>query len=466
MQEPQPNERTFQGILWNAVNKILDDDKSISFSRIIQEPNVGVNGPRVAEGLLYSSVDISKKVLFELKDSSWDATDENLVYVAMAKAFNRGYKYFVTGTPRQLALYETFKEGTLLNDRKLKLYNISNIRKNEEILYLGYINQITQPLKIFLKDLSDIVHGIKEIQWDSIDKFFVNKLSAYILEGSVEMFNIMYDKINNELEFKRKLKAYLRDQDIFNISLKFDSEEIYNICQLANYLLYLKIIFYTYLQRDLPSLKLKVLEIPEEKEKLNRTLRERFDDVLKHDFELIFQPNILDEFEYETQYISLLKNNVEQIRHLNFKELDADIIGTIYNKLIDNQEQHDRGQHFTNLNEVDIVNAFCISGDTKIILDSGCGAGTFLVRAYAFLQKFNPKLTHEELLERLWGIEIATFPAFLATMNLSLMNIKTKENYPVIIREDFSLVKPTSSPSVMFLNASHLFYFYITVGSK
>jgi len=457
MQEPKSNERTFQGIIWNVVNNILDKDENISFSRILQEQNIGVGESRFADGLLESSLDITKKVLFELKDSNWDATDEDLVYPAMNKAFKKGYKYFVTGTPRQLVIYETFKENTLLNDRKLKVYNISNIRKNVEFTYSGYVTQITQPLKIFLKDLSDIVHNVKEIQWDSIDKFFVNKLSAYILEGSAEMFNVMYDKINEDPQLKNELKKYLRDQDIFNISLKFDSEEIYNICQLSNYLLYLKIIFYTYLQRDLPELKLKVLEIPEDKDKLNKTLRQRFDDVLKHDFELIFQKNVLDDFEYDAKYIPSLKNNVKQIRHLNFKELDADIIGAIYNKLIDNQEQHDRGQHFTNINEVDIVNTFCINKETKFILDSGCGAGTFLVRAYIMLKRFHPKLSHEELLERIWGIEIAIFPAFLATMNLSLLNIKTKDNYPVIIREDFSFAKPTSSANVIFLNASHLF---------
>lgn len=457
MQETKSNERTFQGILWNVINNILNNDDTISFSRVLQEQNIGVNEARFADGLMESSSDSTKKVLFELKDSNWDATDEGLVYPAMMKAFNKGYKYFVTGTPRQLVIFETFREGTLLNDRKLKIYNISNIRSNLEVTSTLYINQITQPLKIFLKDLSDIVHNVKEIQWDSIDKLFVNKLSAYILEGSAEMFEVMYDRINDDSEFKNELKTYLRDQDIFNISLKFDSEEIYNICQLSNYLLYLKIIFYTYLQRDLPELKLKVLEIPEDKDKLNKTLRQRFDDVLKHDFELIFQKNILDDFEYDQKYIPSLKNNVEQIRHLNFKELDADIIGAIYNKLIDNQEQHDRGQHFTNINEVDIVNTFCINKETKFVLDSGCGAGTFIVRAYVMLKRLNPKLSHEELLERLWGIEIATFPAFLATMNLSLLNIKTKDNYPVIIREDFSLVKPTSSANVIFLNASHLF---------
>jgi len=451
------NERTFQGILWNKINELLKEEQGISFSHILQEQNVGVEDPRFSDGLLYSEKDITKKVLFELKDTNWDATDERLVFDASMKAFNRGFEYFVTGTPRQIVIYRTFKENTTLNERKLKIYDLSTIRKNDEFTTITYYKQITQPLKSFLKDLSDIVHGVKEVQWDSIDKFFVKKLSAYILEGSAEMSDLMYEKIFSDNEFKKRLRAYLKDQDIFNITLKFDGEEVYKICQLANYLLYLKIIFYTFLQREVPSLNLEPLEIPEDKKKLNKALRNRFDDVLKHDFELIFQGNILDEFDYTAKYIPALKYNVNQISELDFKGLNVDIMGSIYNTLIDNQEQHDRGQHFTNVNEVDIVNTFCINKTTQLVLDSGCGAGTFLVRGYKFLKHFHPELSHEELLERLWGIEIAPFPGFLATMNLSLLDIKVTENYPAIIRHDFSEIKSTSAPKLFFLNASHLF---------
>lgn len=451
------NERTFQGILWNKVNELLKEEKEISFSHILQEQNIGVEVARFSDGLLYSEKDITKKVLFELKDSNWDATDERLVFDASMKAFNRGLEYFVTGTPRQLVIYQTFKENTTLNERKLKIYDLSTIRKNDEFTTTTYYKQITQPLKSFLKDLSDIVHGVKEVQWDSIDKFFVKKLSAYILEGSADMSELMFERIDSDNDFKKRLRTYLKDQDIFNITLKFDGEEVYKICQLANYLLYLKIIFYSYLQREVFSLKLKPLEIPEDKNRLNRVLRNRFDDVLTHDFELIFQGDILDEFEYTDKYIPALKYNVNQIGELNFKELNVDIMGSIYNTLIDNQEQHDRGQHFTNVNEVDIVNAFCINKNTKLVLDTGCGAGTFLVRGYKFIKHFHTELKHEEILERLWGIEIAPFPAFLATMNLSLLDIKATENYPVILRHDFSEIKSTSAPKLIFLNTSHLF---------
>lgn len=450
-------ERTFQGILWNKINEILKEDDEIYFSHVLQEQNVGVDESRFPDGILYSEKDVRKKVYCELKDTNWDATDERLVFDASMKAFKRGIEYFVTGTPRQLVIYKTFEENTTLNERKLKIYDLSTIRKNNEFTTTTYYNQITQPLKVFLKDLSDIVHEVKELRWDSIDKFFVKKLSAYILEGSAEMADTMYEIISSDKDFKKRLRDYLKDQDIFNITLKFDGEEVYKICQLANYLLYLKIIFYSYLQREVKNLKLKPLEIPEDRNKLNKALRQRFDDVLEHDFDSIFQGNILDEFEYTDKYLPSLKYNVSQISALNFKDLNVDIMGSIYNTLIDNQEQHDRGQHFTNINEVDIVNSFCINKNTHLILDSGCGAGTFLVRGYKFLKHFHPKLNHEELLERLWGVEIALFPTFLSTMNLSLLDIKVTENYPSIIRQDFSEIKSTSSPKLIFLNASHLF---------
>lgn len=452
------NERTFQGELYRMINEILQGQEEIRFSKITQEENVGKKGEaRFADGKLYSSSDIRKIVSFELKDTKWDATDEVLVMDAMTKAFKNGYEYFVTGTPRQLVVYKTFETNTTAAERKLKIYTISSVKDNNAVLLPQYEKEISPKLKIFLRELSDLIHGVKEVHWDSIDKYFVNKLSSYILEASAEMVLPMYEKITKNKPFREELKKYLRSEDIFNVTLNFDNADVYKVCQLSNYLLYLKIMFYSYLQRDVPELKLKPLEIPEDKKLLNKRLRERFDDVLKHDFEMIFEENILDKFEFEEKYIPMLKWNVEQIGKLNFADLNADIIGAIYNTLIDNQEQHDRGQHFTNTNEVDIVNAFCINDTTNSVLDSGCGAGTFLVRAYFFLKNYHNRLTHQELLEKIWGVEIASFPTFLSTMNLSLLDVKTLDNYPVIVHSDFSKVQRNSTYTGMFLNVTNTY---------
>ena len=129
-----------------------------------------------------------------------------------------------------------------------------------------------------------------------------------------------------------------------------------------------------------------------------------------------------------------------------FKEFDSSIskpivIDFIYNELIENKEQKQNGQFFTNTDEVDIINAFCINKNTQNVIDTGCGVGAFLVRAYQFIQYFNPLLLHEQLLERVWGVEITAFPAFMADLNLSVLNVESKKNFPKIIQKDFSEIK-------------------------
>lgn len=464
MIEFKANERTFQGVLLSTFNSILQDNPDIKFDSAFQELNVGVGESRFSDTIITSSVDSKLKVFIELKNQSWDATDEDLVNDAMMKAFKNGIEYFITGTPRQLVLFKTFEPNTTPQDRKLKLYYLANVKSDNDVTTPAYQSQIQPTVKLFLQDLSNLVHGITDIHWDSIDKQFINKLSTYILEASAQMSEEMTPVIQSNDNLKKRIRDYIQEQDIFHVTINFGNEDIYNLCQLSNYLLYLKIIFYSYLQRDVKKLNLKPLTIPEEKHLLNKALRERFNDVLAHDYEPIFKETVLDEFTYPQKYLPELRRNVKQIGKLQFQELNCDIIGSIYNTLIENQEQHDRGQHFTNTNEVDIVNAFCINKGTKTVLDSGCGAGTFLVRAYAFMKHFDKKAKHIELLERLWGIDIAPFPVFLASMNLSLLDIKEIDNYPAIIKKDFSEVKTNSYHNLIFHNHTKEFTIHKTDG--
>ncbi|GAH11650.1 unnamed protein product, partial [marine sediment metagenome] len=66
-----------------------------------------------------------------------------------------------------------------------------------------------------------------------------------------------------------------------------------------------------------------------------------------------------------------------------------------------------------------------------------CGAGTFLVRAYQHKKLMNQFLKHEEILDTLWGNDIAKFPAHLSTINLAIRDLGVDKNYPNILQEDF-----------------------------
>ena len=98
----------------------------------------------------------------------------------------------------------------------------------------------------------------------------------------------------------------------------------------------------------------------------------------------------------------------------------------------------------------DVINAFCIGrraglrrGD-DVVLDPACGSGSFLVRAYYRKAYLDGLLSHEELLDQLYGCDINPFPAHLATLNLAARNITNKENYPRIARKNFFLIRRDS----------------------
>jgi hypothetical protein len=74
------------------------------------------------------------KVFIELKNASWNDSDDDLLMDAANKANLNGAEFFITDIPRQLIIFQTFKPNTTLQESKLKIYTLSNVKKDDEIL--------------------------------------------------------------------------------------------------------------------------------------------------------------------------------------------------------------------------------------------------------------------------------------------------------------------------------------------
>jgi methylase of polypeptide subunit release factors len=132
---------------------------------------------------------------------------------------------------------------------------------------------------------------------------------------------------------------------------------------------------------------------------------------------------------------------LENLRPFNFKEIRTDILGGIFKRLIEPEERHKFGQHYTNEDLVDVVNAFCIRKGEDKVLDPACGSGSFLVRAYHRKAHLDPSRAHQERIAEIFGSDISLFAAHLSTLNLAARDINDEENYPRIARRNFFEVR-------------------------
>ena len=135
---------------------------------------------------------------------------------------------------------------------------------------------------------------------------------------------------------------------------------------------------------------------------------------------------------------------IRNLEPFNFKLIPTDVLGGIFRRLVDPAERHRFGQHFTNEDLVDVVNAFCIRDAEANILDPASGSGSFVVRGYhrkGWLQQ-NRRLTHasvshQDWLRQIYAVDVSLFAAHLCTLNLAARDIRDEENYPRVRRGNF-----------------------------
>jgi type I restriction-modification system DNA methylase subunit len=130
------------------------------------------------------------------------------------------------------------------------------------------------------------------------------------------------------------------------------------------------------------------------------------------------------------------------------------VIGYVYEGFIPPIERHQLGQFYTPPSVARLITRWSIrSGDDRV-LDGGCGSGTFLIEAYKrlLLLKYNKEYgrcypscgedynEHQEILNRLYGVDINAFATQLTSLHLMLMEPRCPfSSLNVEARDFFSL---------------------------
>jgi hypothetical protein len=309
----------------------------------------------------------------------------------------------------------------------------------------------------FFRDFSEVYEGRRKDFAPPLSDLYITVLESH-LGGPMGPVRELRDFLTMECErskpFESQFLKWLGQQQ-WNYNRKDPDSWLETVDRAARSMVYVlsnRILFYqaVRLRYELPKLDLPAkVKTPE---KAIAHLRSSFEEAVYQtgDYEPVFFPDGKEEWAARTALSGANSINswggvIRAVEKFSFDQIPSDVLGGIFQKLISPEERHKFGQHYTDENIVDVINAFCIRRAEANVLDPACGSGGFLVRAYYRKAQLPGRPEHHELLDGLYGCDINPFPAHLATLNLAARSISQQENYPLVVRKNFFKVSPRTS---------------------
>jgi len=450
------NERQWQGRVLQWTSELLKKYPDLPFSKVDQEFEVRVDGKtRQFNDLTLFDKQGKPVCIFELKlpDRSDGRSPRYLPVVTKTynSADSLGAEYFVTWNVNSAVLWKTHIPGRAPHERSLVQYpSITAIRSSEALDLPDVEASLKQWMEDFLQAFARIITGVVLAPPQPLDEGFIQAVQSYmepLLVGLVA--SELHKRYKADKMFAKGLREWaVRDQGwTWDDSQQALPESLSRTARLACSMLVNKVVFYEAMRKVYQGLP--ALSVPATI-RTGKQLRTRFGEIfakaMKIDYETVFTEELVDTVPFVAdEAVELWREMVEDVERYDFTRFGYEVIGRIFERLISPDERHKLGQYFTPSYVVDLINTFCIRSGDNTVLDPGCGAGTFLVRAHSRLKNIAPGKNHEELLEQLWGIDIARYPAHMSVINLAARDLASTENYPKIIHDDFFKVFPRRS---------------------
>lgn len=448
----ETSELDFTSRVAGWINLTLDRDPSLPFKEARCERKApGSRKPRD-----FSLIDKSGKIALtgevRLAFARDGATPRNeaLVKNAREKAELAGVRYFFTWNVNEMLLWETFAPGTHEQERNYRRWVVTDVRTAEDLDNPIVQKQVQRWVASFLSEYAQIYLGEARIGALAPDEKFIDTLESF-LSRPIHLTLEELDGRSRDRRFKAELDAWMRDKLGFVLSEEPQTvrDNIERAAKSACYVLVNRLVFYEAMMKRYGR-SLPLLEVPRHLgsgDELRTHLLGIFQRAVEvtADYETVFgeDPRELGgriPF-YSDDAVVHWRELVRGIHRFDFTKLNYDVIGRIFERLVGPEERHKYGQFFTRPDVVDLINAFCIGAADARVMDPACGAGTFLVRAYARKRELNPSRGHGDILRDLFGVDFSTFATHLCTINLATRDLVNEENYPQVARSDFFDVK-------------------------
>lgn len=428
----QSNELEFQGqvIVW--LNDEIAKRSGLNLEKATQEKPRKSSGKR-SDLIVWT--DRAAEVAFlaiELKTPSTPINDPVFFADAIEKAQHWGAQYLALWNMRELEVYPTPAHGQALlpSDAISKSALPLAITQVEDWLKPAFAKELrTQAVEIL--DSAVLHHATGKLSGQSVDaEIFVSRLTDAI--GKLRTF--FYRDLRKAAGSSRKLRKQLNGIAAEQGFKGFVEDIDYAIAGQIGYRLIGQILFYFALRRKIPTLK--EIELSET-DKIPDALLPYWNEVRRYDYEALFKPEPIERLiPVADEAQTLVRQLVEQLAAYDWASLTDDVLGSIFEHLIPREEQVLLGQFYTPRPVADLLVAFTLDGQRPLVLDPGCGSGTFLMAVYGYLAH-TAQLSHKDLLSIIWGFDISPFAAELAVINLFRQDMSEYENFPRIVPGNF-----------------------------
>ncbi|MEA2075177.1 MAG: N-6 DNA methylase, partial [Euryarchaeota archaeon] len=405
-------ELQFQGRVLNWLKEIIAEEK-LPFE-VDQEVQIRTDGERLrADLVIWEDKNRTKTAcVIELKRPEYNGYSLELTDNAMRKANFLGSPFFATWNINEFVLWETFEEGTPLLDRRRWHKDVIAIKRIDEVKRRAVEEKLKKFLREFLtKDFFEICYVKKEVPTLPLDLIFIDRLKSAVNSFYIRISEDLQEEYQKSEDFKQRLNDWFREQKwVF----EGKEEDFDRVARLSVLLLIAKILFYNFLRIRAPGFKLPPINIPTED-------ANRFETLLYEYFERcfgyadLFKREFIDDLPFpdDVGVIRQLKGFIKEMELYDFSKIGYEVLGSIFENLIPDDERHRFGQYFTRSDVVDLIIGFCVKTGDEKVLDPACGAGTFLTRAYVRKKTKKSDKGTGEILRELKGVDIAEFGCYL-----------------------------------------------------
>lgn len=421
-----PAEFEFHARLFNGLEDYIEDNETD-----FEEP-IGEEQTESGAVDIYLPSLKREGVAIEVKKSDVDPHNIDVIRQGHRYVRDKNISLFATANPNDVFLFRRKEMSTSITELERRHYDLRELSMKE------FIEQ-------FLADVVDIQQGEGEIF--EFDDLIVSRLRSFHTSIYPLYEDLITEQFHEDDEFQDLLIEWAREND-YAYEWPGVEDTIRIAAQQYAYLLMNRIVFYELVRENgvetESGFDLDPIYSGVTLEKLDSHLRDCFDNIMEEiDYEAIFRDDSdffrqIPDSQHTKQRLHSFTKSIEEEP---LRDINVDVVGQIYQKLIPTEERKELGQFYTPDEIGTILSRWAVDSPDDRFLDPCSGSGSITVEAYKQFEEMD-EMSHQEIIRHITAIDINKFPLHLTALNLATRDIHQPTNELFAYYEDFFHLDP------------------------